>query len=97
MKFTNDKYIGSLIRQIVARAKELGFKRDPIDLGLDIVATHCNGCPLELGKLLSAPDSDFSHDIAGIINNLDRRTGKLQHFFDPRCSLPNAKMRNYQP
>ena len=64
-----------------------------IDFSMDIEATHSNGCPLDLGKLLSAKDSDFFHDVYGIINCLDRNTGKLKDCFLPRCSLPEKDQR----
>ncbi len=54
---------------------------------MDITATHANGCPLDLDKLLAAPDFDFAHDVFGIRRHLDRTTGELRDFFLPRCSV----------
>ena len=55
---------------------------------MDILATHLNGCPLKLQELLDANDSNFIHDVFGIRNHLNRETGKLEDFFDPRYSQP---------
>jgi len=57
-----------------------------LDLTMDIIACHANGCPLDLGKLHSFPDFDFVHDVSGIHGRIDRRTGKLTSFFVPRCA-----------
>ena len=51
---------------------------------MDIEATHCNGCPLDLTGLLNAGDADFAHDICGIRDHLSRFTGELQGGFVPR-------------
>lgn len=74
------------ILRIVERAQELGF--DIELLAMDIAAVHCNDCPLDLEALADFDPGDFSHDISGIRGNLDRRTGKLQNCFLPRCSKP---------
>lgn len=51
---------------------------------MDLMATHCNGNPLDLQGLLDANDMDLTHDIGGIRRHLDRSTGKLVDFFVPR-------------
>jgi len=53
---------------------------------MDITATHCNGNPLRLNDLLNADDFNFAHDLIGIQQHIDRRTGKLQDCFVPRYS-----------
>jgi len=74
---------------IVARAldifKRAGIKRDSVQIIMDIVATHAK-CPLDLDILLASPDSDFGHDILGIYDNMNRKTGELKNCFVPRCS-----------
>jgi len=56
-------------------------------LRMDITATHANGNPLDLARLLNDfPAFDFSHDIAGIVGHLNRSTGKLEDWFVPRCT-----------
>ena len=80
-----------LVNQIVKRAMRLAkkFKEDyrQIDCEMDITACHLNGNPLDLQKLLAAPNLDFTHDMFGIRHEIDRRTGKLSPLFSPRCSL----------
>ncbi|MFZ2949003.1 MAG: hypothetical protein WA003_05920, partial [Desulfuromonadaceae bacterium] len=63
------------------------------DTKIDITATHANGCPLDLDKLLAADDSNFLHDVIGIIRHIDRRNGQLINCFLPRFArkeVPNA-------
>jgi hypothetical protein len=82
------------IHDIVHRAERLyaehGHTVDRISLSMDLTATHLNGCPLDLDKLLAAPDFDFVHDIEGITDHLDRDTGKLTRCFLPRCARPET-------
>lgn len=85
-KVTTDE--ARLIAKIVVRAFAMFQIEDRTSLIMDITACHANGCPLDLQKLLDAPSYDFMHDVAGIIRHISRRTGKLKHCFDPRCSMP---------
>ena len=85
----------ALVRPIVDRAMALFAEWDikapcKSDLGMDLVATHSNGCPLDFPKLLTAKDGDFMHDIGGIGCYLDRGTGELTNCFVPRCALPEV-------
>lgn len=95
IKFTTTKQETKLIsiiaRRAVERAAELGVDYNFRDADMDITACHCNGCPLDLEKLLSAGDADFEHDVFGIRRFIDRSTGKLSHAFNPRCSLSNSQ------
>jgi hypothetical protein len=75
-----------LIRKIATRARQIYPQLGALDLQMDIEATHSNGCPLKLKELLEAENFDFAHDIAGIHNNLNRNTGKLENCFLPRYS-----------
>lgn len=55
---------------------------------MDLVATHCNGCPLDLQRLFeTADDGEFGHDVFGIRAHLDRETGRLTGCFMPRFAL----------
>jgi hypothetical protein len=84
----------NLIDEIVERAVDLDrawdSKYERLDVSMDITATHCNGCPLDLKKLLEADDFNFEHDVFGIRHHLNRETGQLEDFFLPRCALPGA-------
>ena len=54
---------------------------------MDIAAVHKNGCPLDLESFLHhATDFDFAADFRGIVENVDRTTGKLQNEFLPKYS-----------
>ena len=57
-----------------------------IDLEMDIVACHLNGCPLDLKKLLGADNFNLVHDVGGIRRHMNRTTGKLEDCFLPRCA-----------
>ncbi len=80
----------AIIDKIAERAVALGEKHgidyDLLDAQMDLVATHANGNPLDLEKLLDADDYNFSHDVFGIRGTLDRRTGRLTKDFLPRFS-----------
>lgn len=81
--------IGRIVKRAVAMAREHDMKGiDAMELSMDVTACHLNGCPLELAKLESAPDTDFAHDVFGIRRSIDRKTGQLQNSFLPRCSVP---------
>lgn len=72
-----------LVIKIANRAHEL-LGADRLTFVLDI--TYCieGGCNLDLNGLLNADEFNFRHDIAGIHNNLDRETKKLNNYFVPR-------------
>ena len=78
----------ALVRKIVDRAKRENLLggRTRKDLNMDLVATHANGCPIDFSRLLHADLFNFSHDIAGIVRHLDRRTGELTNCFVPRMA-----------
>ncbi|WP_309628187.1 hypothetical protein [Brevundimonas sp.] len=84
-----------LISTIVDRAEELclaqGETLDRLSTTMDLTACHANGCPLDLTKLAKADNFNLTHDVFGIARHLDRTTGRLRDFFDPRCSLPEAQ------
>lgn len=85
---------------IVSRAAKLcGFRNDTarkLNLQMDITACHCNGCPLDLDKLLAANDTTFLHDIAGITVAINRSTGQLENCFVPRCASSAHSATNEQ-
>lgn len=83
------KQEAELISQIVQRAMQHipNYPDDYQTCNMDITACHLNGNPLDLQKLLDAPDFDFSHDVLGIRRHINRNTGQLEDFFSPRCSL----------
>ena len=46
---------------------------------------------LRLDELLEADDYEFTHDVFGIVNNIDRRTGKVGNLFVPRFAGRSEK------
>lgn len=74
----------TLIFAIVERAEKLNLLMfDRMSLIMDITSAH-EEFNLRLSHLLSADDLNFSHDIVGIQNNIDRKTKKMQNCFLPR-------------
>lgn len=91
VKFDIDSNYSDTVTKIVTRIRkierEIPMKpRSTMDWRMDVIATHANGNPLDLAKLLSADDFNFEHDMFGICRHLDRSTGKLLNHFSPRCS-----------
>jgi len=88
ISFNTTREEAEIIHAITMRVLKSGNLKhfDPLNLMMDITATHCNGNKLDLQNFLDAPDFDFFHDIFGIIKNLNRTTGKLENFFTPRYS-----------
>jgi len=90
INFDTTKEEDVVILKIVKRAfKEptleiLGEERQ--NLFMDLTATHCNGTPLDFEKLLGFDEFNFAHDIYGIIDSINRTTGKLENCFLPRCA-----------
>ena len=77
-----------LIVQIVDRFIKMykEYKKDKLDIVMDIACVHTNIIPLRLIDLLNASVFDFTHDIFGIKRNLNRQTIKLENCFLPRFS-----------
>jgi hypothetical protein len=76
-----------IILDIAKRAADLaarqGVKYSALDAAMDIKAVN-EVCPLRLEELLNAEPFDFSHDIAGILQHLNRETKTLDGCFLPR-------------
>lgn len=90
IEFTKGKAANRLISDIVDRAiklhkKNTGNALDKMSLHMDISAANV-GCPLDLTKLFKADNFNFVHDVYGIMNHIDRKTGKLTRSFLPRTA-----------
>ncbi len=73
-----------VIVEIAKRAEIMDLMMfDRLSLIMDIEAVHAE-VGLKLIELLKADDLNFSHDIVGIQQNIDRRTKKLKNLFLPR-------------
>jgi hypothetical protein len=79
-KITEEDYL--IIAKIAKRAAGK-WPRPVINWSMDIESVH-RQAPLRLKDLLNAEDDEFAHDLIGIYNNLDRVTGNLRGFFEPR-------------
>ncbi|WP_320174925.1 hypothetical protein [Maridesulfovibrio sp.] len=94
-----DKETDVLVDKIIVRAFSLFEKNNmaiattaaPMDLRLDMIATHNSACPLDLSSLLTAEDDDFLHEIKGIMFNLDRRTGRFKNGFMPYFAVKTSQ------
>ncbi len=89
----DSRLIDKIIDRAIGVAIEAGIESSATSkfrlvLTMDLTATHANGCPLRLADLLNARDFDFSHDIFGIRQYVDRETGQLAGFFVPRFAKP---------
>lgn len=73
-KITEDER--KIIRKIVERARVEHPEIDGLTLELDITVVHVYK-PLRLQELLMADDSDFWHDLMGIAQHVDRKTGEI--------------------
>lgn len=91
-----------LIDGVAARAAKMdidanrGQHRKLLEWRMDITATHANGCPLDLARLLDADDFNFAHDVFGIARHLDRdgasaTGGQLLNCFVPRFATKERK------
>jgi hypothetical protein len=86
LSFKTTKEESAAISRIVKRARKMRPDYDQMSAIMDLTACHANGCPLDFAKLETADDFNFSHDVFGIARHIDRDTGKLTGFFQPRCA-----------
>jgi hypothetical protein len=80
-KITQDESV--TIGKIVKRAAKEVSVQDILGAQMDISAAHIE-MPIKLNELLKADKFNFGHDVCGIINNINRATGKLDNCFVPR-------------
>lgn len=79
---TRDDYI--VIAEIAKRADEKGLMMfDRMSLIMDIQVAH-EQFNLKLDEWLKADDFNFSHDIVGIQQNINRETKTIENCFVPR-------------
>lgn len=82
----------TLIAEIAKRAKKELGEKDIVNTMMNITATHCNGCRLDLQKLLDFDTSNFAYDIYGIEKHIDKNTGELTRCFLPRCAAKDIEV-----
>jgi hypothetical protein len=88
IQWTATKAEHLIMQHIAKRAIKLNPEYRFQDALMDLEACHCNGMPLDLGRLLKADDFNFAHDVFGIANHIDRSTGKIMDCFVPRYAKP---------
>lgn len=91
VSFDISKADRALVSRIVKRSRDVLKTYSPdtrlrpvMEMQMDLIATHANGCPLDFARLLKADDFNLLHDVLGIERHLDRDTGQLLHCFLPR-------------
>ena len=87
--FTATSEESEIIERIASRAIALYRKYgntelDEVDIMMDLMACHCNGCPLRLSEMEQADDFNLMHDVTGINAHINRYSGKLERCFLPR-------------
>lgn len=74
--------------RVAIRARGLyvqhGHDRALLEIEMDLLATHANGCHLDFERMESADDFNLMHDVGGIYRHIDRETGRLTGCFLPR-------------
>lgn len=87
---TVSRYEFACIIKIANRASELAYRLEILypfqTILLDLENAH-RQMPLDLAALLAFGERDFAHDLLGIRQHMDRRTGELGECFVPRSAL----------
>lgn len=75
--------VGRIVPKICAAA---GSDAEDLSLStkMDLIATHANGCPMDFDRMRKADDFNILHDIVGIRDHLNRKTGQIEGMFLPR-------------
>lgn len=85
---TESLLIGRIVERVVAIRRKHHITTsngEAQTIHMDLTATHANGNPLNLERMLSwKRDEDIIHDVMGINRHLDRATGQLRDHFLPR-------------
>lgn len=80
----------------IAEAQQPHLKRNRLNelrrtFFMDITAVHKNLFRLRLQELLDSDNFNFTHDVFGIYQHLNRETGKLENCFVPRFALTKSR------
>ena len=84
--------IAERTRRIVIATGKTPPEKETIAMALS--ACHSNGTHLDLEKLSLIEDHNLIHDVYGILEHLNHKTGKLikSHCFKPFCAInPTSK------
>lgn len=85
---TQERTDPKVFNAVVDRAMDM-FQRHgtPVPektLRMDLMVVEMSDCGLDFDGLLKATPFDFSHDIVGIVQHMDRENMKLGGCFTPR-------------
>lgn len=72
--------------EIADRCEDLFYVEDKTNLLMDLTAAHLD-VPLKLSELLEADELNFTHDVLGIGEHINRETGELENSFCPRYAV----------
>lgn len=90
---TSDKNCDRLTIRIISRLKhghpDLWKKLDNLSLSMDLAVCYNKG-HANLAALLELDPRDFVHDIIGIVDYLNRKTGEMNNCFVPRSFIPKG-------
>ena len=75
-----------IIYQCALRAKNINSKIKVLTVIFDLTSVNLH-TPLQLKELLNSDEFNFTHDVFGIINHINRETGKLENSFQPRFAV----------
>ena len=78
------------VEKIMNRAESLriftrGYTRST--LLMDLMACNANGCRMDFERLAEADNFNLLHDLIGIAEHINRKTGKLEGCFLPRFAV----------
>jgi len=77
--------IGKVIERMENESR--GIKFDPFTVIYALDIANSNGTKLDFDKLLKFNSISFWHDVLGIFDNINMKTGDYENCFLPRCSV----------
>jgi hypothetical protein len=85
----NSRLVELIAKAAVGSYAMRGVKITRMDVEMDLAACHNHAVRLDFEKLLKGGVFNMLHDVEGIRQHLDRKTGALKNCFSPRSSLPD--------
>ena len=82
---THLQTIHAIAKRACKLASSLDVKINFLVMSMDIQKCHESN-PLKLDELLKSDNGNFGHDVFGIREHLNRKTGQLENCFSPRYS-----------
>lgn len=92
---TEATQIDAIVDRYLALIGKPGPSELRLELRMDLTAWHLNGAPLDLEKLMEAPDFLLAHDVQGINCHIERTGDPTLAYqagiFVPRCVAFDAE------